>query len=144
MEVFYLDDYPSNATGGNEPGLNVHMTAKVYNPSTANVSDMGRIHFDMTYIVPNGTTGTTSTTSLASEVNQNSEGGNRIIKLGYLETDESLSVKPGWNTLRGTGRFNAQGELANGLIHNFMMGVPTILRATAPMFNASTDRTLKN
>ena len=59
--------------------------------------------------------------------------------LGYLETDESLSVVPGWNVLRGTGRFNAQGSLADDLIHNFMMGLPTRLRASAPLVNASSD-----
>ena len=140
LEVFYLDDFPSNATGGKAPGLNVHMTARVFNPSTANVSDMGRIHFDMSYTVPGGSneSSVTGERGVVGVVNGNAAPP-QIIQLGYLETDESLSVAPGWNTLRGTGRFNAQGELANGLIHNFMMGLPTNLRATAPMANASTD-----
>ena len=128
LEVFYLDDLPTNATGGDVAGLNVHMTAKVFNPSLANVTDMGRIHFDMSYS--------------SSTINDNSKGDageQQQLTLGYLETDESLSVVPGWNVLRGTGRFNAQGSLADDLIHNFMMGLPTRLRASAPLVNASSD-----
>jgi hypothetical protein len=140
LELFYLDDLPSNATGGNDPGLNVHMTARVYNPSTANVTDMGRIHFDMSYSAPSSFSSSSSSSPTIPTINFLGTGPlNNQLRLGYLETDESLSVTPGWNTLRGTGRFNAQGDLANSLIHNFMMGLPTILSATAPFVNASTD-----
>ena len=145
LELFYLDDLPSNQTGGDKPGLNVHMTARVYNPSTANVTDMGRIHFDMFYSVPEGPTRNGSNGGNGGNGGQLNHPSTlhpkeQRIQLGYLETDESLSVAPGWNTLKGTGRFNAEGDLANVLIHNFMMGIPTVLAATAPMSNARYNR----
>ena len=65
--------YPTNISG-----LNVHIQATIYNPSFANVTDMGIVRFDMAYA---------STTHTTFDTNG--------LSLGHLLTDGPLSVVPG-------------------------------------------------
>ena len=75
MKILYTRLYPKNISG-----LNVHIQATIYNPSFANVTDMGIVRFDMAY-------GSSSTFDIDSG----------SLSLGHLFTDGPLSVVPGKN-----------------------------------------------
>ena len=122
LELFTLDDEP-NAKFLNQSGLNVHIAAKIYNPSFANVTNMGVVRFDMSF-APKGAVGEASV-------------GHQ--ELGYLLTDGPLSVAPGWNIMRASGRFIAEGQYADVLIQKFLAGEPNRLMAKAPPTGASSD-----
>ena len=49
--------------------------------------------------------------------------------LGTIQSDDSLSVAPGWNQLVAHGRFTAQGKSADILIQRFLNGKDTLLSA---------------
>ena len=130
LEVFTLDDGPPCVPGTppDARGLNVHLNAKVFNPSAANVSHMGFVKFDMMY---NPSTNGSRSGKLENE--------KESILLGTLFSDDSLSVAPGWNQLVAHGRFTAEGDFADILIQRFLNGDSTLLSAKAPEANASSD-----
>ena len=133
LEVFTLDDFPPCVPGTppDAPGLNVHLHAKVFNPSAANVSHMGIVAFKMTYDPD-------MNVSVGVGVG-NRQGTPSETVLGTIQSDDSLSVAPGWNQLVAHGRFTAQGKSADILIQRFLNGKDTLLSARAPDINASTD-----
>ena len=173
LEIFTLDDLPNPLyNSSNSTGLNVHIQAKVYNPSVANVSNMGIVRFNMyydsksvdleeevaqkknTFATRRTTTNYFSPTTLEptrhtvhNNGGHNDGGHNYAVRngvtrysLGHLLTDGELSVAPGWNILRASGRFIASGQYANELIEHFINGEQTKLIAISPDTNsASTD-----
>merc|ERR1719476_14936 len=93
LEVFKLDDKPSKYPGN---GLNIHARVRFWSASSANVTDMGIINF-----------------------NVYSKNDPTRTRLGYLYTDESLTIGPGFNVIHATGRFIASGDVATSMIEKF-------------------------
>jgi hypothetical protein len=119
---FTLDDLPPvYPTPG--PGLNVHVSTALFNPSAANVSDMGTVSFNMIY-------------------DPKADGDNCGLpkaSLGTLRTATSFSIVPGKNQFHAIGRFTAQGPTANFLIERYLNGTNSTMTALAPIVNASSD-----
>lgn len=113
LEVFKLDDKPSKFK---ENGLNIHSRVRFWSDSSANVTDMGIVHFNV-YAKEDPTR----------------------TRLGFLYTDSSLTIGPGWNVIHASGRFIASGIVATTLIEKYLSGQPTAMVAESPQVNASSD-----
>ena len=155
LEMFKLDDLPNNNTWAKNTtkGLNVHVKVKIYNPSNANVTDMGIVRFDMTLkheqqqhqrkqlnLYPKiSTMAMNEMNNNNNNIDNNKDNNLDETELGFLLTDGSLSVVPGWNTLHASGKLIGQGIYADQLIEHFLSGKNNVLHAEAPNTGASSD-----
>lgn len=112
LEVFTLDDGPSKFPG---PGLNIHARVRFTSASSANVTDMGIINFDVF------------------------SGEDTSVRLGYLYTTGSLTLGPGENVIEATGKLIHSGEIANRVIRRYLSGRPSPMLVVSPKHNASSD-----